>query len=376
MSRARVLMAVYNGLAFDGRVQRSAQALSEIADLKVLSLHDGAGWSPPGQTYQVEELPIPLGGAKNIAAFGAALVSRAVRERPALVYAHDYYVAAPGARAARRTGARFVYDAHELNLPAAGESLDARGKFFLALERWGARRADRVICANEMRALKFQEWTGRADLPTVVRNIPPRFEPGPGTTMPPLAATHDGSVRLLYQGDMGAKRGLERWVAAMAHLPSRYHLVMAGAGPALDRLREVALEHRVADRVQFLGRVPRDTLDPLMRVCDIGILSYPAQDLNNVFCAPNKVYEYAQCGLPMVAIGSPHLAEMMEPHGLGRCLGIDADPEAIAGAIASVEDARSASVAACARFADAHPWSSEADTLRAAIRPLLEVVRG
>ena len=376
MSRSRILMTVYNGLAFDGRVQRSARALSEIADVKVLSLQEGVGWSPTDEAYQVEELPIPLGGAKNIAAFGAALVDRAVRERPAVVYAHDYYVAAPGARASARAGAKFVYDAHELNLPAPGESLDGRGKFFLALERWGARRADLVICANEPRAQRFHEWSGRAEMPTVVRNIPPRFEPGPGTTMSPLAASHEGTVRLLYQGDMGARRGLERWVEAMVHLPSRYHLIMAGAGPALDGLRECAIDCEVADRVQFLGRVPRDTLDPLMRVCDIGILSYPATDLNNVYCAPNKVYEYAQCGLPMVAIGSPYLAGIMEPPGIGRCLVIEAQPSELAAAIEGIEGARDGFVAACARFAGANTWTQEADVLRAAMAPLLEAAGG
>ena len=151
---------------------------------------------------------------------------------------------------------------------------------------------------------------------------------------------------------------------------------MAGAGPAVDKLRAVALEHQVADRVQFLGRVPRDTLDPLMRGCDIGILSYPARDLNNVYCAPNKVYEYGQCALPMAAIGSPHLAQMIEPSGTGRCLPQDAQAGAIAAMIEDVQSRHMACQEACAVFAGENTWSVEADTLRAAVRPLLETRHG
>lgn len=376
MSRPTVLMAVYNGLAFDGRVQRAASALAVVADVRVLALDEGVRWSPKDRSFKVEELPIPLGGARNIAAFGRAFVERATRLRPTIVYAHDYYVAAAGAQAARRSGARYVYDAHELNLPEPGKAVGARGRLFLALERWGARRADLVVCANEPRAERFQGWCALDRRPVVVRNVPPVFEAGPGATLPALTASHEGTVRVLYQGDMGVRRRLERWIEAMTFLPPHHQLLMAGSGPALDKLRAVAVECSVADRVQFLGRVPRDTLDPLLRVCDIGILSYPATDLNNVYCAPNKVFEYAQCGLPMVAVGSSYLAEMIEPFGIGRCLPADASAEPIARMIEDVETKLPACRAACAAFAAENTWEAEAAVLRAAVLPLLGGARG
>ena len=120
--RPRVLMAVFNALDFDGRVQRAATALADMADVEVLAIDGGRGFSPSA-AYRLNVMPVTPGefGSNRMLhlRFLHKLVSRACQLRPHLLYAHDFFLAFPGWVAARLSGARFVYDAHELIIPGS-----------------------------------------------------------------------------------------------------------------------------------------------------------------------------------------------------------------------------------------------------------------
>lgn len=366
MSRPRIVMAVFNGLEFDGRMQRAASALAPMADVHVLGLSgEGEVWRPADGAYTTEGVPGPMLGIGAQRRFWRALRRVVQERRPALVYAHDYYTAWPGRTEARRAGARLVYDAHELLKPLPVQERSIRERLFALFEGMGAKSADLVVCANESRAAIFQEYLGLPRKPLVVRNIPDESQE------PPLPQVERDLGSVLYQGDMGLGRGLGALIEALGHLEPTASLTMAGGGPALDKLRAMAAAAGLEGRVRFLGRVPRSDLPGLMASSGVGILSYPAQDLNNVYCAPNKVFEYARAELPMVAIGSDHLRAMVEGPGLGRALPAGALPAAIADAVREVGSGRNRYGEACRAFARENTWAKEAEALRAAVAPLL-----
>lgn len=366
MSRPSLVMAVFNGLEFDGRVQRAASALASVASVHVLALSgEGEVWRPSDGAYSTEGVPGPMMGLAAQRRFQRRFQEVVRERRPRVVYAHDYYTAWSGYAAARSVGARFVYDAHELLKPVPGQRRSLRERVFERLERMGARHADLVVCANEPRARLFQQYHGLARLPLVVRNIPDESQE---PALPTLERDLDS---ILYQGDMGLGRGLGTLLEALTLLGPEATLVMAGGGPALDKLRAMASAEGLGDRVRFLGRVPRAELPALMAQCGIGVLSYPAKDLNNVYCAPNKVFEYARAGLPMIAIGSDYLSETVQAPGLGRALPSEATPAAFSEAVREVAAGRERHVAACRAFASENTWTREATRLRDAVRDLL-----
>src|SRR6188768_428555 len=93
----RVLMPVFGALEYDGRVRRIAEAVAARFPVTVLSLHTGRGW--PGGAYAVETVAVPAAGRFKLTphlAYWAAMVRRALRDRPAVVHAHDYFLAFPG----------------------------------------------------------------------------------------------------------------------------------------------------------------------------------------------------------------------------------------------------------------------------------------
>jgi glycosyltransferase involved in cell wall biosynthesis len=67
----------------------------------------------------------------------------------------------------------------------------------------------------------------------------------------------------------------------------------------------------------------------------IGLAFYSPVSLNNVFCAPNKVWEYAGFGLPILGNNIPGLEATIGKHGAGLCVPISED--AIAQALAEID---------------------------------------
>ena len=52
--------------------------------------------------------------------------------------------------------------------------------------------------------------------------------------------------------------------------------------------------------------------------CHIGIISYPFTSYNNIYCAPNKIFEYAAMGLPFIATEQPIFKHAQEQYHTGR----------------------------------------------------------
>ena len=68
----------------------------------------------------------------------------------------------------------------------------------------------------------------------------------------------------------------------------------------------------------------------------IGIVTYNTNSLNNIYCAPNKIWEYGGFGIPMLANDIPGLKDTVEKYGAGLCLDMD-NPTAIIEAVGRID---------------------------------------
>ncbi|MCX4473382.1 glycosyltransferase [Micromonospora sp. NBC_01655] len=168
--------------------------------------------------------------------------------------------------------------------------------------RWGlflaGRLADRVIAVSETIAGHFV----RRGRPTLV--VPPQVDLAehPAPAPPPIAE----GVRLLYAGSAGPKDLLSVVLAGMRGLPraerDRVRLVIAG----FDRDRAASLSDldeglltELADRVTFLGRVPRDRVLEELRRSHFSVLVRPLAGYAQAGF-PSKVPESLAAGCPVL----------------------------------------------------------------------------
>ncbi|WP_407675128.1 glycosyltransferase [Phaeacidiphilus oryzae] len=116
----------------------------------------------------------------------------------------------------------------------------------------------------------------------------------------PTPRQHTGG--LLAVGRMVPRKGFDRAVRVLARLPG-VELTIAGGPPAAElqndpeaeRLRKLAAEHGVADRVRLLGAVPHEEMPELMSQAAL-VLSTPVYEPFGIV-----PLEAMACGTPVVA---------------------------------------------------------------------------
>lgn len=360
----RVLMPVFNEIDHDGRVERAAAAIGRHHPVTVYALDSGKAYTPQG--FAAVRVGVPGLGRLRVLRpllFWLGFLAFALRRRPDVVHAHDYYMAFPGWLAARLTGARFVYDAHELIIPSPGVPMRWSERVYYRLERLVARRADAIVAANARRAALMAEHYRLRQVPAVVRNIPlPEPEAAaddPGAAgLPELPPKPAGVFRLVYQGYLAERFHLDDYIRAVAAQGESVQMVMVGPGPAGPALAALAAE-LCPGRVFLLGRLPRRFLKTVLLSGDAGIIVYGTETLNELHCAPNKVFEYAQAGLPSIANANPGLREIVETAGIGV-----AGPDAL-DTLRRMMAGHARFKAALPGFLAANGWEAEAACLTA-----------
>lgn len=124
---------------------------------------------------------------------------------------------------------------------------------------------------------------------------------------------------LLFQGGFAPHRNLEALVRAMARVETPdVDLVMMGFGGFGEGLQKLAGRlGLLGRRVHFLPAVPQSELLQHSASADVGIIPYPHIDLNSYYCTPNKLFEFIQAGLPILANDSPELRRFVAEPGFG-----------------------------------------------------------
>lgn len=235
-----------------------------------------------------------------------------------VIHAHDLNTLPVAVAVARRSGARLVYDAHELYPEISTLSTRERRVWGL-IEQLLIGRADKVLTVCESIADELCRRYGVAT-PQVVLNCPaavsmPEEKLG-FNLLRQRAQVSDGQPIILYQGGFTAHRGLHELVDAAAQL-DRGVVVLMGWGLLEDELKSRVRDRGLEDRVRIIPPATPDELLAVTRGADIGVIPYKPVGLNNTFTAPNKLFEYIAVGLPIVGSRLPELERFLDGLGVG-----------------------------------------------------------
>lgn len=154
------------------------------------------------------------------------------------------------------------------------------------------KNAYKVIVPEINRAKILQVWLQLDSQPIVYPNKPsnhPRkkyLKPTHNITKKILSEYDSNKKVIIYQGFIGKNRRLEPVIDAIQNINNVEFWLM---GPESDYARELVLR---SDKVKYLGFVPAPYHLEITSYADLGIMSYDLVSLNNLYCAPNKVWEY------------------------------------------------------------------------------------
>lgn len=309
-------MVVMNTLKTDARVQRAAAALIDDFDLTVIGINEGCE-----QSFKQRILsPSGNSGLTRYLSFNREVKKLLRKEQPDLFYAHDYYTCNLVRWAKKRwRGGKIVYDSHELIIPDGLHKLSKRDRYFYTNERHAVKDADLVICASAERGAMMAQHYALSNKPLSIDNISelPILYDGftAGLFEECSFVLNTPGPTLVYAGVLTQSRRLDRLIGIVANRQNT-SLLIVGDGPDRQRLEALA-SSRASGRCHFTGTLPYQYLGAILSRCDIGYVSYPNDTLNNRFCAPNKVYEYASVGLPMIAAENPTLRNLLIGNKIG-----------------------------------------------------------
>jgi glycosyltransferase involved in cell wall biosynthesis len=186
--------------------------------------------------------------------------------------------------------------------------------------------------------------------------------------VPPVAVV---PRRVLFYGRCLPLHGLETIIGAAAMLGDRAEFVLIGRGP--ERARMEALASRIAAPVTWRDDVPLATLPAELAAAAVVLGVFDA-GRKAAIVVPNKVYQAAAAGRPLVTRDGPGLREVLTPGEY--CVAVPAgDARALADAVGGLLDdpARAARLGAAARahVLDAFGAAATAARLRAVLRERL-----
>jgi len=308
--------------------------------------------------------------------FTSAFLNAGMRVEADLIQVHDLPALEAGVQLAAEKQVPLVYDAHEL-YPEQRSFSKCQTRICAEAEARLIKHADLVFAVNESIGVEMAKRYGISQPITVLNALDAAAEFDPGFKYDILrekAGLSQDRKILLYQGGFSPNRNLETLIQAMALIKNpAVDLIMLGFGAFGSTLRRRALKLGLLNkRVFFLDAVPPSELVQHSASADIGIIPYPHVDLNSYYCTPNKLFEFMQAGLPILANDSPELRRFVAETGFGATRPMNNAKEmarAIDEAFSSPEYATWRQALLTNR--DAYTWTAQSASYVEAMRPFL-----
>jgi glycosyltransferase involved in cell wall biosynthesis len=246
-----------------------------------------------------------------------------------VIHCHDLPTlpAALKVRSAVSPGAKVIYDSHEL-FPQQFRSRAVQ-ILMTRLEQQHVRQADRVITVNESIADHLAE-TYEIPRPEVIYNSFDVAASRPCVDetvfLNHFSARPEG-FRVIFQGNLSWERNLRNLVLAFGMLDESINLFILGSGQEESVLKALCQSHK--HRNVFFGPwVPQELLAGYLAHVHMGIIPYLGTNLlNNIYCTPNKLFEFMELGIPTCASDLPELRKIVKGFGIGCTYKMDAPIE-------------------------------------------------
>ncbi|MDC0994016.1 glycosyltransferase [bacterium] len=210
-------------------------------------------------------------------------------------------------------GAKLIYDTHELETETNGSG-GLRKRLGKWVERLLIRRSDHVFVVSENIADWYRDKYKIAR-PTVVLNAPRQQKVEKSNYFREKFNVRSDQIIILYQGGLAPGRGVDLLLESFKQRnDDKVVIVFMGYGAMEDAIK-IASES--CNTVFFHKAVSPDVLLSYTVSADAGIHTIKNTCLNHFYCMPNKLFEYAMAGLPVIVSNMKEMREFVESNEIG-----------------------------------------------------------
>lgn len=315
----RVIISVVSDLVTDQRVHRTALSLHGKG-LNVMLVgrkkHDSAEMD--ARPYATRRFRLwAEKGPLFYAFFNIRLFFYLLFTRADILVTNDLDTLLPNFLISKIKGCKLYYDSHEYftEVPELVSRPRVRA-IWLRIEKWIFPKLKNVFTVNDSIASIYREKYN-VDV-KVVRNLPiRRHDSSPALKREDFNLPTDKTIFLFQGAGINIDRGAEEAIEAVALL-DRAALLFIGGGDVVEELKKKVADKNLSGKIFFLPRQPMDQLHRYSKLADIGLTLDKDTNLNYRYSLPNKIFDYIQAGLPILASNLPEVAKIVEEYGIGH----------------------------------------------------------
>lgn len=316
MAKKHIVVAVTNDMVTDQRVDRICRSLvSAGLDVTVAARVLPTSVPVTGRPYRVVRFKLPfLKGMLFYASFNLRLFFYLLFTKLEAITSNDLDTL-PACRLVSVIRRKpIVYDSHEY-FTQVPELVNRPGvrHFWEVVEKYCFKGLKNVSTVCLSIANVYQRQYGVKV--HVVRNVPMKALQTEYAQVK-IQVKPDEKV-IIYQGALNLGRGIENVIDAMQYIDN-VKFIIAGGGDVENDLRERAQQKNLTDKILFTGRLPFLQLRNYTLKADLGVSLEENLGLNYYFSLPNKLFDYIQCGVPVLCSDFPETSRIVDGFKIGR----------------------------------------------------------
>ena len=235
-----------------------------------------------------------------------------ILKKPSMVNIHNLELL-PIALIAKLFKIKIIYDTHELETEKSNIK-GLRKKFSKWLEHLLIKKVDHIFVVSE----NIADWYLKAyniPRPTVIFNASPAENVKKTNYFKDFFCLRDDQIILLYQGLLATERGVNVLLEAFKNRKNdKIVVVFMGYGELEEKIQFISKSY---NNIFFHKVVPSDQLLSYTASADIGVHLIENISLNNYFCMPNKLFEYAISTLPVIVSNVKEMSEFVKKYQMG-----------------------------------------------------------
>jgi glycosyltransferase involved in cell wall biosynthesis len=323
-------VSVINDIVTDNRVNKTCMALIEGGyDVVLVGRKFSNSLPIPNWTFKTIRFKMIFKkGPVFYFFFNLRLFFVGLINKTDLFYANDLDTLAPMFLLSKLKKKPLIYDSHELFCEVP-ELKDSRIKkaIWQKLEAYIIPKLKTCLTVNDSIA---KIYVAKYNVPFhIIRNISDFDQTFIPKSRAQLSMPEDKKIILLQGAGINVDRGAEELIDAMEFVQNAV-LYIIGSGDVWENLKQkVSFNKSIQNKVVLINKLPKSELINYTFNADIGLSIDKNTNLNYLYSLPNKIFDYIQAEIPILASRLPEIENIILHYKIGDFID-DHNPKTIA----------------------------------------------
>lgn len=232
------------------------------------------------------------------------------------IYANDLPCLKPAIILKSKLNCKVIYDSHEIYIETLNQFFPINSvgikkwiiKFLLFfMRKTGTRceaklvkKVDYFITVGNGLKQYFEKQYNLQNI-LVLMNLPDKPININPVNLAQLCKFNSNNFILIYQGVLNHGRGLNLLIESMQFVNENIKLIILGDGILENSLKKLVTDLKLNEKIRFLEKVDSKVLLNYTAGANCGINLLEPFNLSKEFAAPNKLFEYINAGIPVIA---------------------------------------------------------------------------